>query len=53
MADMAVPLDQRCIRLDDFEVVLAVCWGSHCDVGSLVVAREDGRRAGCETCKYL
>jgi hypothetical protein len=33
VADMAVPLDERGIRLDDLEAVCAIRWGSHCVVG--------------------
>jgi hypothetical protein len=32
VADVAVPLDERGIRLDDVEFVRAVCWGGHGDV---------------------
>jgi len=32
VADMAVPLNECGIRLDDLEVVLAVRWGSHCGI---------------------
>jgi hypothetical protein len=32
MADVAIPLNKGCIRLDDFEGMCAVCWGGHGDV---------------------
>ncbi len=50
MADVAVPNDDRCVRLDNLKAVLAVYRSGHCDVMKMDWSECNGHRSEGRSC---